>query len=140
MDVGLDAGPPSRVTWVAPAGARYVACAVFTCVPKLGSFTNNEKVQPTINLTHNNADRRFFLLADMLWQEDLPNNEFHTRYYDDGSVVLSQVPENREQYHYIINGGLDAPIKAVIFIPRTGRKEQHIRRLIFYAVAETNPP
>jgi len=73
----------------------------------LGSFTNNEKVQPTINLTHNNADRRFFLLADMLWQEDLPNNEFHTRYYDDGSVTLSQVPENREQYHYVINGGLE---------------------------------
>jgi hypothetical protein len=39
--------------------------------------------------------------------EDLPNNEFTTRFYDDGRQTASQVPENRVQSHYIINGGID---------------------------------
>lgn len=73
----------------------------------LGSYTNNAKVSPSVNLTYNAPDRRYFLLTEFLFQDDLPNNEFTTRYYDDGSVVLSQVPENREQEQYIINGGLE---------------------------------
>ena len=40
-------------------------------------------------------------------QHDLPNNEFTTRFYDDGRVIASQVPENRRQWHYSVRAGSD---------------------------------
>ena len=45
--------------------------------------------------------------GELLVQDDLPNNEFTTRFYDDGRVIESQVPENREQSHYIVRLGSD---------------------------------
>ncbi len=45
--------------------------------------------------------------GELLLQDDLPNNEFTTRFYDDGRVIESQVPENREQYHYTVRLGAD---------------------------------
>jgi hypothetical protein len=73
----------------------------------LGSFSSNPKLNPSVNVVNNNGDGGFFVQADVLLQEDLPNNEFTTRYYDDGRVTFSQVPENREQTQVIVRGGLD---------------------------------
>jgi outer membrane receptor protein involved in Fe transport len=73
----------------------------------LGSFSQNQKIIPSFNLNYNAEDRRYFLQSEFLFQDDLPNNEFTTRYYDDGSIVVSQVPENRDQDQYIINGGME---------------------------------
>jgi len=73
----------------------------------IGSFTNNEKVVPSLNLNYRTAKTRSFVQAEVLFQDDLPNNEFTTRFYDDGRVIESQVPENREQYHYTIRLGSD---------------------------------
>lgn len=77
---------------------------------ELGSFSNNPRLNPSLNLSYNSPDVRYHFLSDILIQDDIPNNEFTTRFYDDGSTVLSQVPENREQEHYIFNGGLDKPL------------------------------
>src|SRR5688572_21519348 len=74
---------------------------------ELGSFSTNGKFVPSINLNYRTPRVRSFLQADVLFQDDLPNNEFTTRFYDDGRVIESQVPENREQYHYTIRGGAD---------------------------------
>ncbi len=74
---------------------------------ELGSFSSNPKLGPRVSMT-NNGDRGSFLFqADVLAQEDLPNNEFTTRYYDDGSTTFSQVPENREQTQVVVRGGFD---------------------------------
>ncbi len=73
----------------------------------LGSFTHNPKFTPSLNLNYNDDNKRAFFQMEYQWQRDLPNNEFHTRRYDDGRVILSQVPENRKQYHYIVKAGLD---------------------------------
>ena len=73
----------------------------------LGSFSNNPKVLPSVNAAYRTERVRTFLQADLLLQDDLPNNEFNTRYYDDGRIIESQVPENRKQYHYTIRGGAD---------------------------------
>jgi hypothetical protein len=73
----------------------------------LGSFDKNPRLNPSVNLTYNSPDIRYNFLADVLVQDDIPNNEFTTRFYDDGTVILSQVPENREQEHFIFGGGLD---------------------------------
>ena len=73
----------------------------------LGSFSKNQKIIPSVNVNYNSPERRLFLLSEFLIQDDLPNNEHTTRFYDDGTVIVSQVPENRDQEQYIINGGIE---------------------------------
>ena len=74
---------------------------------QLGSFSNNAKIIPSLNLNYNTEKVRSFVQGEVLFQDDLPNNEFTTRFYDDGRVIESQVPENREQTHYIVRLGSD---------------------------------
>ena len=73
----------------------------------LGSFARNEKILPSLSLNYNTESVRTFAQGEILRQDDLPNNEFTTRSYDDGRVIESQVPENREQTHYIMRLGSD---------------------------------
>lgn len=73
----------------------------------LGSFSHNGKFVPNVNLGYRTARLRTFLQGEVLFQDDLPNNEFATRNYEDGRVIRSQVPENREQYHYTVRAGAD---------------------------------
>lgn len=74
---------------------------------ELGRFSLNPKYIPSLNLNYTQSRWRAFLRAEVLRQKKLPNNEFNTRTYEDGRVIISQVPENRTQTQYIINGGLD---------------------------------
>jgi hypothetical protein len=73
----------------------------------LGSFANNEKFIPSLNLNYTTPRARMFLFYSALMQRDLPNNEFTTRFYDDGRVIESQVPENRRQSQNIVRLGAD---------------------------------
>lgn len=73
----------------------------------LGSFKHNQKIIPSVNLNYRTPRTRTFVQGELLLQDRLPNNEFTTRFYDDGRVIESQVPENREQYIYTIRGGSD---------------------------------
>jgi outer membrane cobalamin receptor len=73
----------------------------------LGSFSSNPKLNPSVNIANNNEQGGFLFHADVLVQEDLPNNEFTTRFYDDGTITFSQVPENREQTQVVVRGGVD---------------------------------
>ena len=74
---------------------------------EMGSYSKNKKLIPSLNLNYKTRRLRTFFQSDVLFHDDLPNNEFHTRFYDDGRVIESQVPENREQYHYTIRAGAD---------------------------------
>ena len=76
----------------------------------LGSFSPTPKYIPSLDLNYKKERLGLFLQSEVLFQEKLPNNEFTTRYYDDGRIIASQVPENRKQSHYIIKGGLDYQI------------------------------
>ncbi|MGD9842480.1 MAG: TonB-dependent receptor, partial [Steroidobacteraceae bacterium] len=73
----------------------------------VGSYTSNRKISPTLNLNYANDSSRSYFQAEYLAQNDLPNNEFATRYYSDGRVILSQVPENRVQTQYTLKAGTD---------------------------------
>lgn len=73
----------------------------------LGSYSFNHKIIPSLNLNYRTGKLNLFLQSEVLSQRRLPNNEFTTRYYDDGRSTASQVPENRRQTHYIIKGGGD---------------------------------
>ena len=74
---------------------------------ELGSYDFNPRYAPTVNLTYNTETARYFLSGEYIWRRDLPNNEFHTRFYDDGRIRYSQIPENRQQTRYIFRGGVD---------------------------------
>jgi hypothetical protein len=73
----------------------------------LGSFSHNGKAIPSVNLNYNTGSARTFLFYQALIQRDLPNNEFTTRFYDDGRIIASQVPENRRQSQNIVRLGAD---------------------------------
>jgi outer membrane receptor protein involved in Fe transport len=87
---------------------------------ELGSYSNNEKIIPSVNLNYRTARVRSFFQGELLLQDDLPNNEFHTRFYDDGRVIESQVPENREQLHYIVKAGSDWTIDGASILSVSG--------------------
>lgn len=73
----------------------------------LGSFTYTPKYIPSLNLNYKTPKINLFLQSEILDQQKLPNNEFTSRFYQDGARTISQVPENRTQTHYIVKGGLD---------------------------------
>lgn len=73
----------------------------------LGSFSNNPKVIPSVNLAYNTDEFRYYFNLEAFLREGLPNNEFTTRFYDDGRITYSQVPENRKQGQGILNAGMD---------------------------------
>ncbi|MEZ4415596.1 MAG: TonB-dependent receptor [Gemmatimonadota bacterium] len=87
---------------------------------ELGSFSTNEKIIPSVSLAYNTDRVRAFGHGEVFRQHDLPNNEFTTRFYDDGRVIESQVPENRVQTHYIFNGGSDVQLDDVNMLTVSG--------------------
>ncbi len=73
----------------------------------LGSYSLNPKYISNASLNFKNSRINAFLQGELMKLEKLPNNEFSTRSYDDGTQTISQVPENRRQNHYIVKGGMD---------------------------------
>lgn len=71
------------------------------------SFSTNPKAIPSINLGYNTETVRYHMNLEVFIREGLPNNEFTTRFYDDGRLTYSQVPENRKQIQGILNTDVD---------------------------------
>jgi hypothetical protein len=74
---------------------------------ELGSYSANSKYIPSLNMNFRRNKVNVFLQSEAMFLNQLPNNEFTTRYYEDGRITASQVPENRTQQHYILKGGVD---------------------------------
>jgi 5-hydroxyisourate hydrolase-like protein (transthyretin family) len=74
---------------------------------QLGSFDWTPKIAPYFSLNRNGEKADWHLQGELLKQRKLPNNEFSTRFYDDGRIIVSQVPENRKQTQYVLKGGID---------------------------------
>jgi outer membrane receptor protein involved in Fe transport len=70
-------------------------------------YSNNLKITPSLNLNYKTENLNIFWQSYLINQRKLPNNEFTTRYYDNGIMTESQVSENRSQYHYNLKLGLD---------------------------------
>jgi Outer membrane protein beta-barrel family len=73
----------------------------------LGSFVWGGKISPYFNLRHTGESADYSLQGEMMRQRNLPNNEFSTRFYDDGRRIASQVPENRLQTLYVLKAATD---------------------------------
>jgi outer membrane receptor protein involved in Fe transport len=78
---------------------------------ELGSYGPNSKYIPSLNMNYRRKNINFFLLGESMLLRHLPNNEFTTRYYEDGRTTASQVPENRTQQHHIVSAGLQFDFK-----------------------------
>ena len=74
---------------------------------ELGSYSSNPSGILGLNLNYKKDKVNFFFQSEAMLLQKLPNNEFTTRYYDDGTVTASQVPENRKQHRFILKGGMD---------------------------------
>ena len=73
----------------------------------IGSYSLNPKIIPSFNLNYKSSGINVFLQTEAMRQRQLPNNEFTTRNYTDGSSIISQIPENRVQTHYLIKAGIN---------------------------------
>ena len=93
-----------------------------------GSYSVNPKLIPSLNFNYRTKKLNYFLQTEFIIQEALPNNEFTTRFYDDGRTILSQVPENRRQFRSIITGGVDYEMSDNDHITFSGMidREKHI--------------
>ncbi|MGB5941309.1 MAG: outer membrane beta-barrel protein [Leeuwenhoekiella sp.] len=93
-----------------------------------GSYSVNPKLIPSLNMNYRTEKLNYFLQTQFILQEALPNNEFNTRFYDDGRNILSQVPENRRQFRSIITGGVDYTISDNDVVTFSGMfdREKHI--------------
>jgi len=73
----------------------------------LGRYKTNPKYNPNVSLNYRTTKSNSYLQAEVLNQRKIPNNEFTTRSYNDGTKTISAVPENRKQTHYIIKTGTE---------------------------------
>ena len=93
-----------------------------------GSYSVNPKLIPSLNLNYRTGKLNYFLQSQFIIQKALPNNEFTTRFYNDGRNILSQVPENRKQFRSIISGGVDYQLSENDMLTFSGMfdREKHI--------------
>ena len=65
------------------------------------------KFNPSLALNHRRGTTNVFVRADWLHAPTLNKNEFATRTYDDGTVIVQQVKRNRRTDYATLNAGMD---------------------------------
>lgn len=65
------------------------------------------KFNPSVALNYRNGATNSFLQGDWLYSPTLNKNEFSTRTYDDGTVIVHQVKRNRRTDYATLNAGVD---------------------------------
>ena len=65
------------------------------------------KFNPSVALNYRNGGTNTFLRADWLHSPTLNKNEFTTRTYDDGRIIVQQVKRNRNTDYATLNVGMD---------------------------------
>ncbi len=70
-------------------------------------FQRTPKINPSLSINYRKKKTNVFLQADWLYAPTLNKNEFSTRIYDDGTVILQQVMRNRTTDWTTIKPGFD---------------------------------
>lgn len=70
-------------------------------------YTFTPKMNPSLSLNYRKDKVNIFLQADNLYTKTLNKNEFVTRYYDDGTVINSQLKRNRNTNFLTTKAGVD---------------------------------
>ncbi len=70
-------------------------------------FQGTPKFNPSIALNYRKGATNTFVQGDWLYAPTLNRNDFSTRTYDDGTVILQQVKRNRRTDYATLNAGVD---------------------------------
>ena len=70
-------------------------------------FTYTPKLNPSVSINYRTRGTNTFLTGDWLYAPTLNKNEFATRTYDDGTVIIQQVKRNRRTDYATITTGVD---------------------------------
>lgn len=65
------------------------------------------KFNPSVALNYRNGATNTFVQGDWLYSPTLNKNEFSTRTYDDGTVIVQQIKRNRRTDYATLNAGVD---------------------------------
>jgi outer membrane receptor protein involved in Fe transport len=70
-------------------------------------YRGTPKFNPSVGVNYRNGQTNSFVQADWLYSPTLNKNEFATRTYDDGTVIVQQVKRNRRTDYATLNAGVD---------------------------------
>ena len=70
-------------------------------------FQGTPKFNPSLAVNYRNGATNTFVQADWLYSPTLNKNEFATRTYDNGTVIVQQVKRNRRTDYATLNAGVD---------------------------------
>ncbi|MCA0375519.1 MAG: TonB-dependent receptor [Gemmatimonadetes bacterium] len=68
---------------------------------------NTPKFNPSLAVNHRSGATNVYVQGDWLYAPTLNKNEFATRTYDDGTVIVQQVKRNRRTDYATLNAGVD---------------------------------
>ena len=70
-------------------------------------YQGTPKFNPSIAVNYRKGPTNSFLQGDWLYSPTLNKNEFSTRTYDDGTVIIQQIKRNRRTDYATLNAGVD---------------------------------
>jgi outer membrane receptor protein involved in Fe transport len=70
-------------------------------------FQGTPKFNPSLALNYRKGATNSFVQGDWLYAPTLNKNEFSTRTYDNGTVILQQIKRNRRTDYATLNAGVD---------------------------------
>jgi outer membrane receptor protein involved in Fe transport len=70
-------------------------------------YRGTPKFNPSVALNYRDGATNSFVQADWLYSPTLNKNEFSTRTYDDGTVIVQQIKRNRRTDYATLNAGVD---------------------------------
>jgi len=98
-------GLNGRVGLVGGAGALWEKRANLPTIRP--QFRGTPKINPSLALNYRAGATNTFLQADWLYAPTLNRNDFATRTFDDGTVIVQQVKRNRRTDYTTVNTGVD---------------------------------
>ncbi|MBC7898107.1 MAG: TonB-dependent receptor [Cytophagaceae bacterium] len=70
-------------------------------------YRGTPKINPSLSVNYRSGETNTFVQGDWLHSPTLNKNEFATRTYDDGRVIIQQVKRNRRTDYATLNAGVD---------------------------------
>ena len=75
-------------------------------------YRGTPKLNPSLSVNYRKGATNSFLQGDWLYSPTLNKNEFATRTYDDGSVIVQQIKRNRRTDYATVSAGVDHALDA----------------------------
>lgn len=73
-------------------------------------YSFSPKVNPSVSLNYRKNKVNLFFQGDYLYTETLNKNEFLNRFFNDGTIINSQLKRNRDTHFTTIKSGIDYTI------------------------------